>query len=141
MSFSPPFLSMLTECLQFEEAFTFGRLFSKLSDPSSSKKHASHLLNGYQQIQQKRTRALEINGMDTIAVLTLMPGPEREGRNNGLRLTLNLEGADDAMLEKIWAGYIKQFNYDARDAVDEWWMNWSRLSRRHSMSNFHTLIT
>lgn len=82
-----------------------------------------------------------MNGMDTITVLTLMPGPERERRNNGLRLTLNLEGVDDAMLERIWAGYIMQFNYDARDAVDEWWMNWSRLSRRHSMSNFHSIIT
>jgi len=114
----------------FEEAFTFGRLFSMPSKSSQSKEHVSHLLNGYRCIQQKRTRALEGSSMDTIGLVTLMSGPEREGRNNGFRLTLDLDGADDAILEKVWAGYIAQFNYDARDAVDEWWMNWSKLSGR-----------
>jgi len=122
----------------FEEAFTFGWLFSKLPESSKPKEHASHLLSGYRYIQRKRTRALEINGMDTIAILSLISGPERERRNNGFRLTLSLDGADDATLEKVWAGYIAQFNYDARDAVDEWWMNWSKLSRRQSLSQILT---
>ncbi|KAE9404677.1 hypothetical protein BT96DRAFT_413236 [Gymnopus androsaceus JB14] len=112
-----------------------------MSSSSNSREHASLLLNGYQQIQHKRTRALEVNGMDTIVLLGLLPGPEREGRNNGFRLTLNLEGADDATLEQVWAGYIMQFNYDARDAVDEWWMNWSRLKHRYSVSSFGVSIT
>ncbi|KAE9408045.1 FAD/NAD(P)-binding domain-containing protein [Gymnopus androsaceus JB14] len=107
--------------IYFEEAFTLGRLFSVPS--CNFKENASFLLNEYQQIHQKRTRALEVNGMDTVVLLGLLPGPEREGRNNGFRLTLDLEGADDATLEQVWAGYIAQFNYDARDAVDEWCMN------------------
>jgi len=117
----------------FEEAFTFGRLFA-LSEPSQSKEYASLLLNGYQQIQQERTRKLEKSSMDTIVFLSLTPGPERDRRNNGFRLTLNLEGVDNTTLEQIWAGNIAHFNYDARDAVDEWWMNWSKLERRHSIS-------
>lgn len=101
-----------------------------ISEYSESKEHAPNLLKGYRHIQQKRTRALEKVGIETVVLLTLMSGREREGRNNGFRLTLNLEGANDAMLEQIWAGYIAQFNYDARDAVDEWCMNWSKISRR-----------
>lgn len=128
----------LNQFTQFEEAFTFGWLFSKLPESSKSKEHASHLLSGYRYIQQKRTRALEINGMDTISILSLASGPECERRNNGFRLTLSLDGADDATLEKVWAGYIAQFNYDARDAVDEWWLNWSKLSRRQSSSQVMT---
>lgn len=103
-----------------------------LSEPSEFKEHASHLLDGYQQIQQQRTRKLEKSSMDTVVFLSLTSGPERDRRNNGFRLTLNLKGADNATLEQIWAGNIAHFNYDARDAVDEWWMNWSSLSRRHS---------
>jgi len=117
----------------FEEAFTLGRLFSR-SPPSISKENASFLLNGYQKIQQQRTPALEKSSMEAVILLGLLP-PECEARNNGFRLTLNLEGADDATLEHVWAGYISLFNYDARDAVDEWCMNWSRLGSRHSVAN------
>ncbi|KAF9073108.1 hypothetical protein BDP27DRAFT_354980 [Rhodocollybia butyracea] len=75
----------------FEDAFTLGQLFSRLP-PSDSKSNASLLLNGYQQIRQKRTHALEESSMDTMILMGLVPGPERDGRNNGLRLTLSLEG-------------------------------------------------
>ncbi|KIK68617.1 hypothetical protein GYMLUDRAFT_81035 [Collybiopsis luxurians FD-317 M1] len=119
----------------FEDAFTFGRLFSQLPSPSESKSNASLLLSGYQQIKQKRSRALETNGMDTLLLLGIPEGPEREGRNNGFRLTLHAEGADDATLAHVWAGYVAQFNYDARDAVDEWWMNWARVG-----SQFSTIV-
>ncbi|KAE9404675.1 FAD/NAD(P)-binding domain-containing protein [Gymnopus androsaceus JB14] len=105
----------------FEEAFTLGRLFS-ISNTSA-------------------LEHFEVNAMDTIVLLSLLPGPEREGRNNGFRLTLNLEGVDDATLQQVWAGYIMQFNYDARDAVDEWWMNWSRLGHRQSVPSFGVSIT
>ncbi|KAE9387277.1 FAD/NAD(P)-binding domain-containing protein [Gymnopus androsaceus JB14] len=116
----------------FEEAFTLGRLFSK-SPPGIAKENASFLLNGYQQIQRQRMPALEKSSMEAVILLGLLP-PEREARNNGFRLTLNLKGADDATLEHVWAGYISLFNYDARDAVDEWWMNWSRLGTKDSVA-------
>ncbi|KAJ3772723.1 hypothetical protein FB446DRAFT_788456 [Lentinula raphanica] len=112
----------------FEDAFTLGRLFSRYS----SKSNASFLLNGYNQIQQQRTRAMEKSEMSTMLLLGIPPGSEREGRNNGFRLTLNLDGADDETLERVWAGYVAQFNYDARDAVDEWWMTWARPGNRDS---------
>ncbi|KAF9066802.1 hypothetical protein BDP27DRAFT_1423560 [Rhodocollybia butyracea] len=109
----------------FEDAFTLGRLFSILS-PSDSKSNTSLLLDGYQHIRQKRTKALEKSGTDNMVLLGLPPGPERDGRNNGFRLTLHLEGADDATLERVWKNYIDRMHYESRDEVSEWWMNWAR---------------
>ncbi|KAF9078859.1 hypothetical protein BDP27DRAFT_32107 [Rhodocollybia butyracea] len=109
----------------FEDAFTLGRLFSILS-PSDSKSNTSFLLDGYQHIRQKRTKALEKSGTDNMVLLGLPPGPERDGRNNGFRLTLHLEGADDATLERVWKNYIDRMHYESRDEVSEWWMNWAR---------------
>ncbi|KAF9066798.1 hypothetical protein BDP27DRAFT_1330079 [Rhodocollybia butyracea] len=109
----------------FEDAFTLGQLFSRLT-PADSKLNASLLLNGYQQIRQKRTHALEKSSMDTMILMGLVPGPERDGRNNGLRLTISLEGPDDATLERVWTEYSDQFDYESRDNVAEWWMNWAR---------------
>ncbi|KAJ3858004.1 hypothetical protein EV368DRAFT_60440 [Lentinula lateritia] len=117
----------------FEDAFTLGRLFSRFSSSRQSQSNASFLLSSYQQIQQKRTRAMETSEMNTMHLLGIPPGSERDGRNNGFRLTLHLEGADDATLERVWAGYVAQFNYDARDAVDEWWMTWARPGNRESL--------
>ncbi|KAJ3892999.1 hypothetical protein GG344DRAFT_75458 [Lentinula edodes] len=117
----------------FEDAFTLGRLFSRFSSSRHSQSNASFLLSSYQQIQQKRTRAMETSEMNTMLLLGIPPGSEREGRNNGFRLTLHLQGADDATLERVWAGYVAQFNYDARDAVDEWWMTWARPGNRESL--------
>lgn len=76
---------------------------------------------------------METSEMNTMLLLGIPPGSEREGRNNGFRLTLHLQGADDATLERVWAGYVAQFNYDARDAVDEWWMTWARPGNRESL--------
>ncbi|KAF9061797.1 hypothetical protein BDP27DRAFT_1452063 [Rhodocollybia butyracea] len=105
----------------FEDAFTLGRLFSR---ENLRRSHKSLLLNGYQYIRRNRTRSLELAGMEVAFFLGLPPGREREGRNQGLRLTLHLEGANDETLERLWSTYVDQFNYDARDEVDEWQMNW-----------------
>ncbi|KAF9078691.1 hypothetical protein BDP27DRAFT_24175 [Rhodocollybia butyracea] len=117
----------------FEDAFTLGRLFAQ-STPSDSKSHASLLLNGYQQIRHKRTKALEKSGMNTMILMGLVPGPERSRRNQGFRLTLDLDGADDATVERIWSEYIEQFHYEPRDEVSEWWMNWARPAGNRASS-------
>ncbi|KAJ3781391.1 hypothetical protein GGU10DRAFT_379578 [Lentinula aff. detonsa] len=116
----------------FEDAFTLSRLFSRFSSTQQLKSNASFFLSSYQQIQQKRTRAMETSEMNTMLLLGIPPGIEREGRNSGFKLTLHLDGADDATLERVWAGYVAQFDYDARDAVDEWWMTWARPGNRDS---------
>ncbi len=64
--------------------------------------------------------------MDGVQLIGTPPGPEREGRNQAFAVTLNLEGADDETLARVWSTYVTMFNYDAREAVDEWWMTWAR---------------
>lgn len=50
-------------------------------------------------------------------------------RNQGLRQTLDMQSAPDENSEALahqWENWIILFNYDAKDAVDEWWLNWGR---------------
>jgi len=107
---------------QVEDAFTLGRLFSHLTNRSQI-----HLiLSGYDQIRQSRTHEIEQSEMASVRTIGMPPGPHRDSRNQALRMTLHLEGADDETLARAWADYLRQFNYDAKDAVDEWWLNWAK---------------
>ncbi|KAJ4473095.1 hypothetical protein J3R30DRAFT_3783085 [Lentinula aciculospora] len=51
---------------------------------------------------------------------------QREERNNWLKTTLSESSTNDETAAHIWTTYVSQFDYDARDAVDEWWLNWAR---------------
>lgn len=105
-----------------EDAFTLSRVFSKCQTPTLYK---SLLLNGYQTIRQARTRSIELVEMQSLILLGSPPGPRREEKNNGFKATLQMEGPDDKTLAELWSSYVAQFNYDARDDVDEWWLNWA----------------
>ncbi len=66
----------------------------------------------------------ELGGMDMIS---LPPGPQRDLRNVGFARTLDLLSDPDEHAEELaqlWADWFSLFHYDARDAADEWWLNW-----------------
>ncbi|KAF9049518.1 FAD/NAD(P)-binding domain-containing protein [Hymenopellis radicata] len=109
--------------LAVEDAFTLGRLFSHLTCRSQ----IQPLLKGYNEMRFTRTNNVqnfELGGMDMIS---LPPGPQRDLRNVGFARTLDLLSDPDEHAEELaqlWADWFSLFHYDARDAVDEWWLNW-----------------
>ncbi|KAL0068084.1 hypothetical protein AAF712_004744 [Marasmius tenuissimus] len=117
----PPCATHNASCA-LEDAFTLGRLFSRIT----SRDQVPLLFSGYDQIRQKRTRQIEEQEYRGTAVVSLPPGPHRDGRDMALNMTLHLEGADDETLAEAWGGYLEAFSYDPVDAVDEWWLTWAK---------------
>ncbi|KIK58933.1 hypothetical protein GYMLUDRAFT_60441 [Collybiopsis luxurians FD-317 M1] len=108
----------------FEDAVTLSRLFTK--ENLFPSKNRSLLLSGFNHITHQRATMCEAWSIDSVSTLGAPPGPVRDGRNNFLKLTLDSNGESDETSEQIWASYVAQFDYDARDAVDEWWLNWAK---------------
>ncbi|KAJ7657262.1 hypothetical protein DFH06DRAFT_1197815 [Mycena polygramma] len=99
-----------------EDGFALGRIFTYLTTRSQ----ISYLLSGYQEVRQGRTMATESSELRGFKVVTLPPGPARDARNASLAMaTADMSDEESAA---VWEEYLIQFNYDAKDAVDEWWL-------------------
>ncbi|KAF9017240.1 FAD/NAD(P)-binding domain-containing protein [Hymenopellis radicata] len=111
--------------LAVEDAFTLGHLFTRIT----SRSHISSLFNGYNEIRFNRTKSTERSEIQGLLCNGLPPGPQRDLRDQGFKQTLAIANAPDEHAEElaaIWTSWIVLFNYDAKDAVDEWWLDWGR---------------
>lgn len=65
----------------------------------------------------------EASELGAFVFITLPPGPARSVRDEKLALSLvNPDDMSDEILAAAWDMYLDQFNYDANEAVDEWWL-------------------
>ncbi|KAJ7804363.1 hypothetical protein B0H14DRAFT_2612408 [Mycena olivaceomarginata] len=82
-----------------------------------------YLLHGYQEVRHVRCIKTEASELQALTTITLPPGTERDSRNEQFSISLqNAEDMSDEVLAATWKNYLDQFNYDANDAVDEWWL-------------------
>ncbi|KAK0241200.1 hypothetical protein EDD85DRAFT_948287 [Armillaria nabsnona] len=115
-----PFYGIYSDCLAIESAFTLPHLFSKLS----SVEQIPLLLDGYQKIRTPRNLGSLSSELEAAALMSLPPSAERDQRDEALALALDQE---DEASAKVWAATLIQFNYDAIEAVDEWWIQWGKF--------------
>ncbi|KAJ7513186.1 hypothetical protein B0H11DRAFT_2213712 [Mycena galericulata] len=103
-----------------EDGFALGRIFSHLS----TRHQIPYLLRAHREVRYARCMKTEASELGAFIVITLPPGPARDLRNQQLNLSLQVEAEDmpDDILSQTWSTYLVQFNYDANDAVDEWWL-------------------
>lgn len=102
-----------------EDGFALGRIFSHATAPEQ----IPYLLDGYREVRQLRSMTTEASEHGAFVVITFPPGPARDMRNQQLGISLvNAEEMSDDILAMTWATYLVQFNYDANEAVDEWWL-------------------
>ncbi|KAJ7113703.1 hypothetical protein C8R43DRAFT_1138550 [Mycena crocata] len=109
-----------------EDGFALGRAFSHLT----SREEIPFLLNGYHQVRYKRSAATEASELAGVVASTFPPGPARDARNQQFKAMSLVDGETEMADEVIaarWATYLVQFNYDANEAVDEWWLTWGKL--------------
>ncbi|KAJ7090839.1 hypothetical protein B0H15DRAFT_837057 [Mycena belliarum] len=102
-----------------EDGFALGRVFSHLT----AREQIPYLLRGYREVRLQRSMTTEASELGAFIVITLPHGPARDMRNQ--QFGFSLGGPDDMsdeMLAMTWATYLVQFNYDANEAVDEWWL-------------------
>ncbi|KAJ7695076.1 hypothetical protein B0H17DRAFT_441123 [Mycena rosella] len=114
---------------QVEDGFALGRVFSHLT---SRDQIPFFFLNRYNQVQYKRTSATKASELTGLVTSTFPPGPARDAWNRQFKvMSLVGDGTEvaDELIAASWATYLVQFNYDANEAADEWWMNWGKLTR------------
>ncbi|KAJ7746881.1 hypothetical protein DFH07DRAFT_1062837 [Mycena maculata] len=128
IALAPTCLRTIQRIPKVEDGFALGRVFSHLT----SRDHIAFLLNGYHEVRHKRTTATEASELSGIVASTFPPGPARDARNRQFKTMSLIDGETemaDEVIAATWATYLVQFNYDAIEAVDEWWLNWGKLVR------------
>ncbi|KAF9022021.1 FAD/NAD(P)-binding domain-containing protein [Hymenopellis radicata] len=111
--------------LAMEDAYTLGELFSKITNRSQ----IASLFSAYDAIRLDRTRQTELHEMGGFLTAAMPAGPMRDLRDEGMKQTIHLQNAPDEHAEELaaqWSSWIRLFNYDAKDALDEWWLDWGR---------------
>lgn len=94
------------------------------------------LLSAYQEIRQERCEVTVKSDADLMTFTTLPPGPARDARTEGFRLTrekmdlLDWTNISEDLLRDSWEEFRFSFAYDAYDAADEWWVNWGLTYER-----------
>ncbi|KIY64441.1 FAD/NAD(P)-binding domain-containing protein [Cylindrobasidium torrendii FP15055 ss-10] len=125
-----------TASLPLEDCFTLGRLLEKIpalttaakeggGDEAVRRANVALLFRGYDEIRAPRSLQLAESDMKALGLTSLVPGPMRDVFNKILKASLTMipgEGVlDQDEVGGMWADWVSQANYDAQDAVDEWW--------------------
>ncbi|KAJ7597901.1 hypothetical protein C8J56DRAFT_921338 [Mycena floridula] len=99
-----------------EDASALSGFFNYLTDISQ----IPLLVQASEQTRGPRREAIQREMLDIFDMESLEPGAAREKRDTVLRHAKGEE--EGGMLLR----YVSQFNYDALDAVHEWWVNWGK---------------
>ncbi|KAI0314973.1 hypothetical protein OF83DRAFT_1134160, partial [Amylostereum chailletii] len=112
-----------------ESGAVLGTLFSYLR----SYDQIPTLLYAYQELRQDRTQDLEDTENVNVASRMLPPGPERDARDEHMKLSLVDIGRDvwndEGLSRQWWQNYIV-WAYNAFDAADDWWVKWGAPQER-----------
>ncbi|KZT21551.1 FAD/NAD(P)-binding domain-containing protein [Neolentinus lepideus HHB14362 ss-1] len=111
-----------------EAAATLGNLFSRLRN----RDQADTLVTAYEEIRQPRITHAFRSEHGRYQFITFHDGPEQQTRDTGLKLAIenslkDWDDADEEFLRDVWEDYLAMFNYDASEAVDDWWTMWGSM--------------
>ncbi|KIY68320.1 FAD/NAD(P)-binding domain-containing protein [Cylindrobasidium torrendii FP15055 ss-10] len=142
-----PVLDTHSTSLPLEDSFTLGRLIEKMPSLVSSSKlvlqgttteaevrraEVATLLRGYNEVRAPRSLQLAEADMKALGLTALFPGPIKDVFSKILEASLTAipgEGIlDQDEVGSMWADWVFQANYDALDAVDEWWLLYGKFA-------------
>lgn len=109
--------------MQVEDGYVLGKLFSHLTHPDQ----IPIFFNGFHQIRHKRKKDTQASEIQSLFSFTAPPGPRRDRWVEGLKAG---EGAEsDAQFMEAYQSWIQAFDYDANEAVDEWWLAYGQFAK------------
>ncbi|EPQ54316.1 FAD/NAD P-binding domain-containing protein [Gloeophyllum trabeum ATCC 11539] len=119
--------------LALEDATTLGNLLWRLR----SQTQLSMFLGIFDELRLPRSAEVFRSEHEKHEFLSLPYGPLQKMRDEGLRIAMQKElldwdEADEEYLRSNWEEYIRMFDYDASEAVDDWWSKWGSLMDAHS---------
>ena len=122
--------------MPIEDAGVLTTLFTYLK----SEEHISYLTQAFQEIRESRAHTIFAAETKAFGSLWTPPGPERDARDEGLRMLLleGHKGWDESKLRWQWDEICGVFAYHAREAAEDWWVMWGILRERSQLMNgFH----
>ncbi|KAH7918716.1 FAD/NAD(P)-binding domain-containing protein [Leucogyrophana mollusca] len=125
----PLYPGVLQSCsMQVEDAEVFGSLFSQLR----SWDQLPHLIEGFQDLRQSRTRNIHEKETRAFQTVWVPPGPERQARDEALRSVMvsGWQGWDEKKMRWQWEEICEVFGYSASEAAEDWWVMWGMLRER-----------
>lgn len=119
--------------LAVEDAVVFGVLFSRLR----SYDQIPILTEAYQDLRFARCKNVHESELSNARLVWLPPGADREARNAYMKMSMKSgkEHWDDSELREQWEEIAGVFGYSARDAAEDWWVNWGSLRERSQAMN------
>jgi salicylate hydroxylase len=113
--------------MAIEDAAALGALF----DRCRSRADVPGLLSAFEDVRQPRGAAMLASERDKVAFLALPRGPARAARDAGFRAAMaaavQLEDVADEAVARSAADFVRQWAYDACEAVDDWWTQWGAI--------------
>ncbi|EPQ59065.1 FAD/NAD P-binding domain-containing protein [Gloeophyllum trabeum ATCC 11539] len=112
-----------------EDAVTLGELLSHCK----SKDRAPIFIAAFEDIRLSRSSYIRKSEHFRWGLITVPSGSkEQKMRDENFRSALprasrGWEDADEELLRDIWDDYITLFDYEAQEAVEEWWTRWGSL--------------
>ncbi|PCH44468.1 FAD/NAD(P)-binding domain-containing protein [Wolfiporia cocos MD-104 SS10] len=106
-----------------EDAVVFGSLFERLS----SWEQVPSFLSAYQELREARCAEVKASDIRNAQMVAMPPGPARDARDEDMRKN-SADEWDEGTTKQNFEEMAWVFGYDARDAADEWWVNWGRFS-------------
>ena len=125
--------SMHGPSLAVEDAVVFGVLFSHLR----THQQIPILTEAYQDLRISRCQMVHEGELNNARLVWLPPGEARDQRDTYMKAsrTAGSEHWDEGQLREQWEEIAGVFNYCARDAAEDWWVNWGALRERSQSIN------
>ncbi|KAJ7597895.1 hypothetical protein C8J56DRAFT_921308 [Mycena floridula] len=111
-----PVLGIHNIAMGAEDGSALSGFFNFLTDRSQ----IPILFQAFEQTRRPRRESVQREMLEILQMESLGPGAAREQRDVEIRYSKAEQ--EDGMLMR----YVSQFNYDALDAVHEWWLNWGK---------------
>lgn len=125
--------SMHGPSLAMEDAVVFGVLFSRLRNYGQ----IPILTEAYQDLRMSRCKMVNEGELNNARLVWMPPGKAREQRDAYMKASRasGNEHWDEGQLRKQWEEIAGVFGYCARDAAEDWWVNWGALRERSQAMN------
>lgn len=93
----------------------------------ATKAQTTMLLNVFEELRQPRSATVQRWGRRKRELLTIPNGPAQRKRDILFRSHRTSPAEmDDNYLCKTYSGFVQIFSFDAREAVQDWWVKWGR---------------
>ncbi|KAF9223161.1 FAD/NAD(P)-binding domain-containing protein [Gyrodon lividus] len=112
-----------------EDAMTLSTLFTLPTNRSQT----LTLLGAYEELRQPRCAVIQATERQKRDLICVPYGPQQRARDQGFRasqlLLIDWDNVDDKRLSSTFAEFVKLFDFDACESVEDWWTKWGQAMR------------